>query len=89
MPQIVCSKIIKKNQNKDLVNSNLDILESPMSWTSYYFGKSEENTDLSRIYLAVHTQVMFCQILEECFQSNRMVKTRPKISRSSNCQGKL
>ena len=32
-PQIVCCRIIKKNQNKDL--ENLNILEVPMSWTSY------------------------------------------------------
>ena len=33
-PQIVCRRIIKKNQNKDLENSN--ILEVPMSRTSYW-----------------------------------------------------
>ena len=35
-PQIVCCRIIKKNQNKDLENSNSNILEVPMSWTDYY-----------------------------------------------------
>ena len=35
LPQIVCCRIIKKNQNKDLENSNLNILEFPMSRTSY------------------------------------------------------
>ena len=35
VPQIVCHRIIKKNQNKDLENSNLNILEVPMSRTSY------------------------------------------------------
>ena len=32
-PQIFCLRIIKKNQNKDLENSNLNILEVPMSRT--------------------------------------------------------
>ena len=33
-PQIVCRRIIKKNQNKDLENLNSNILEVPMSRTS-------------------------------------------------------
>ena len=33
-PQIICHRIIKKNQNKDLENSNSNILEVPMSRTS-------------------------------------------------------
>ena len=34
-PQIVCCRIIRKNQNKNLENSNLNILEVPMFRTSY------------------------------------------------------
>ena len=34
-PQIVCRRIIKKNQNKDLENSHSNILKVPMSRTSY------------------------------------------------------
>ena len=34
-PQIVCCRIIKKNQNKNFENSNSNILEVPMSRTSY------------------------------------------------------
>ena len=36
-PQNVCRRIIKKNQNKDFENLNSNILEVPMSWTSYSF----------------------------------------------------
>ena len=34
-PQIFWHRIIKMNQNKDFESSNLNILEVPMSWTSY------------------------------------------------------
>ena len=48
-PQIVCPRIIKKNQNKDLENSTLEV---PMSRTCYRirfnFGNAENIFDWSR-----------------------------------------